>query len=123
MQMQAMMSSMGNMDPGLMQRQMEMMKNMSPADMQRMQQEVGRMDPATLASQAEQANKMLSAQQKYILDVSPVGRCTTPECLLGVAATMALLSVCSCCPQRGPVEWARVQHASAPTCCSTAGVW
>jgi hypothetical protein len=68
--MQQMMSSMGNMDPGMMQQQMRMMQNMSPADMERMSQQVGSMDPTTLASQAEQAQKMLSSQQKYILDVS-----------------------------------------------------
>lgn len=74
LQMQAMMSSMGNMDPGLMQQQMCMMQNMSPADLQRAQQQMSGMDPSTLASQAEQAQKMLSAQQKYVLDVSVCGQ-------------------------------------------------
>jgi phage FluMu protein gp41 len=68
--MQQMMSSMGNVDPGMMQQQMRMMQNLSPADMERMQQQVGSMDSTTLASQAQQAQKMLSAQQKYVLDVS-----------------------------------------------------
>ena len=74
-----MMSTMNGMDPALMQQQMRMMQNMSPADMQRMQQQMGSMDPTTLASQAEQAQKMMSAQQKYIVDVSE----TLNQCQLG----------------------------------------
>lgn len=68
--MQQMMSTMGNVDPGLLQQQMRMMQNMSPADMERAQQQMSSMDPNTLARQAEQAKNMMSAQQKYVLDVS-----------------------------------------------------
>lgn len=67
-QMQMMMNSVKDMDPAIMQRMMG--QNVSAADMARMQQEVGSMDPSTLASRAEQASNMLSAQQKYIFDVS-----------------------------------------------------
>lgn len=113
--MQAMMSTMGNMDPGLMQRQMQMMQNMSPAEMQRMQQEVGRMDPATLASQAEQANKMLSAQQKYVLDVSDlwheIEQRAGHDCDRG-AATSTLGLKCSCCPW----SWPDVGRCAEFTC-------
>jgi hypothetical protein len=88
--MQQMMSSMGSMDPGMMQQQMRMMQNMSPADMERMSQQVGSMDPTTLASQAEQAQKMLSSQQKYILEVcllpagcsAGMGSCDVPAAQL-----------------------------------------
>jgi hypothetical protein len=92
MQMQAMMSSMGNMDPGLMQQQMRMMQNMSPADLQRAQQQMSGMDPSTLASQAEQAQKMLSAQQKYVLDVS------LSVCLASAAGRAAATAAMTCSP-------------------------
>jgi hypothetical protein len=75
--MQQMMSSMGNMDPGLIQQQMRMMQNMSAADMERMQQQAASMDASTMASQAQQAQKMMSAQQKYVLDVSLL-HCSVP---------------------------------------------
>lgn len=91
MQIQAMMSSMGNMDPGLMQQQMRMMQNMSPVDLQRAQQQMSGMDPNTLASQAEQAQKMLSAQQKYALDVSVC------EGVWPVAGKAATATTCAHC--------------------------
>lgn len=68
--MQQMMSAAGGMDPAVMQQQMRMMQNMSPADMERAKQQIDSMDPSTIASQAQEAQKVLSAQQKYIFDVS-----------------------------------------------------
>jgi len=65
-----MMSAAGGMDPAVMQQQMRMMQNMSPADMERAQRQMDSMDASTLASQAQEAQKVLSAQQKYIFDVS-----------------------------------------------------
>lgn len=68
--MQAMMSSMGNVNPSMMQQAMQQMNNMSPADVEAMKRQVNGMDPATLASQAQEAQKMMSAREKYVLNVS-----------------------------------------------------
>ncbi|KAF6265916.1 hypothetical protein COO60DRAFT_769299 [Scenedesmus sp. NREL 46B-D3] len=69
-QMQAMMSGMGGMNPGMMQEAMQQMNNMSPADMAAMKRQVDGMDSAALASRAQEAQKMMSAREKYVLDGS-----------------------------------------------------
>jgi hypothetical protein len=71
--MQAMMSSMGNVNPSMMQQAMQQMNNMSPADLESMKRQVNGMDPAALASQAQEAQKIMSAREKYVLDVSAAG--------------------------------------------------
>lgn len=112
-QMQAMMSSMGNMDPGMMQQQMRMMQNMSPADLQRAQQQMDSMDPNTFASQAEHAQKMLSAQQKYVLDVS-VGVGVAP--VGGRAATATTCTHCLPWDQRWSGWLCHTPNAGSHVC-------
>jgi hypothetical protein len=68
--MQAMMSNVGNLNPSMMQQAMQQMQNMSPADMAAMKRQADSMDPAALASQAQEAQKIMSAREKYVIDVS-----------------------------------------------------
>jgi hypothetical protein len=68
--MQAMMSNVGNLNPSMMQQAMQQMNKMSPADMAAMKRQADSMDPAALASQAQEAQKIMSAREKYVIDVS-----------------------------------------------------
>lgn len=72
--MQQMQSMMGSMSPAMMQEAMRAMQGATPADLERARQQMAQTDPATLASQAQEASKMLSARQQYVINVSAHGR-------------------------------------------------
>jgi hypothetical protein len=111
--MQAMMSNVGNLNPNMMQQAMQQMSNMSPADMAALKRQADSMDPAALASQTQEAQKMMSAREKYAIDVSAAASAALLHVWVPWTACCWLLLGCLISGQGAATYRAAAQTSSA----------